>query len=87
VIDCDKVLVMAEGLLVEADHPHVLLSHYFGDCVKDKASLNVPEDATLKSLGIPKKSFASMVFETGPIMCKQLRVYAAAAWTEKYKGR
>ena len=84
VVDCDKVLVMSDGLLVEADHPHVLLSNYFGDCVVDRSTLNIPADATLRSLNIPRKSFASMVFETGPSMCRQLRLLAGAAWSEKF---
>mmetsp|Transcript_15128 Transcript_15128/g.22753 ORF Transcript_15128/g.22753 Transcript_15128/m.22753 type:complete len:715 (+) Transcript_15128:462-2606(+) len=85
VIDCDKVIVMSKGQLAEMDHPHVLLSKYFGDCIENPQCLNIPDGSTLRSLHIPRNTLASMVFETGPIMCRQLRQLAAAAWKAKLK--
>lgn len=89
IIDCDKVLVLRNGIVVEYDHPHMLLQKYNNgkyaspqrqvelhdiDAMTNK---NVDNDDATESY---MKSFAHMVDETGESMSTFLRSQAELAF-------
>jgi len=69
IIDCDIVLVLADGEVVEMGHPHELLSR--------------PRPAAAATTDAPDCSFAGMVSDTGPTMAKQLQDIAKLAFDER----
>lgn len=94
VIDCDQILVLAQGEICEDGTPHQLLFNYFGDIKlpsaasdspatseKDEDSVDSAELLKNNVAGItpPKHSFASLVKQTGPEMCYRLRKLAKYA--------
>ena len=87
VIDCHQILVMADGKITEAGHPHELLSKY-GTGIAGKEDGHVdtmtPNTSTpTDPLPMPKNSFAAMVEQLGPTMASKLRRLAAAAWQDQ----
>jgi hypothetical protein len=84
VIDCDQILVMAKGKLVEMGHPYDLLCRHLGDNPLTAISLHHAPAPDLATNGTgnkstvptdkvpPRDSFASMVLETGQEMAMQL---------------
>ena len=78
VIDCDIVVVLRDGKVVEAGHPHELLQRgrgAGGGGSGDDSSSSDDGDA----------SFASMVKKTGAATAAHLRAAAATAWENKRK--
>jgi ABC-type multidrug transport system ATPase subunit len=80
VIDCDQILVMSEGEIMECGHPYELLRKHFGEAAPDTVYNLSDAELALKALDIPKHSLASMVAETGFAMSRQLIRLAAAHW-------
>jgi len=91
IIDCDKVLVLRNGIVIEYDHPHLLLQKYNdgkyasssrqlelqqADEVTNKNVNDNDNDSTDSYL----KSFAHMVDETGESMSTYLRQQAEQAF-------
>lgn len=89
VIDCHQILVMADGKIIEAGHPHELLTKYGDSSLAEEddedsgtaTAVRGQSNATIDSP--PKNSFAAMVQQLGPTMDKKLRHLAAVAWQEQ----
>jgi ABC-type multidrug transport system ATPase subunit len=81
IIDCDQVIVMAQGRIAESGHPHELLCRYLGNNLSSSSSGSLVELAGAPGPGAapPRDSLASMALETGPAMCLHLRRLASAA--------
>eukprot|EP00903_Cladosiphon_okamuranus_P016201 g14950.t2 len=84
VIDCDQIVVLSEGSVVEAGHPNRLLKAPAGataattDCANcTVGAAAAPANATL----------SSMVEETGPASSAHLRRLAREAWEASEKAR
>ena len=82
-IDCDQILVMSEGEIVEAGHPYELLAKYYGEVTPN--ALSNLSDAALaaKAQAVPRHTLASMVAETGFAMTRQLIRLSFAAWQKR----
>lgn len=84
IIDCDKVLVLRNGHVVEYEHPHLLLQKYNNGVFSSHGSMqgNSPvggkDDAHEEYL----KSFAHMVDETGESMSAYLRQQAELSYQQ-----
>ena len=90
VIDCDQILVLAKGTMVESGSPHTLLSKYFGDLNGDPGpgGEESPSSAYIKNNQVsgsqpPRHSLASLVKQTGKDMCLRLRTIAKTSEKEK----
>jgi ABC-type multidrug transport system fused ATPase/permease subunit len=88
IIDCDQVLVMHDGTIAEAGHPHELLAKYLGsNDLNSSQNLAAAAAAATTSADTkerpdpPRSSLASMTLETGPTMSLQLRRLAATAYS------
>ncbi|CAM9253787.1 unnamed protein product, partial [Hapterophycus canaliculatus] len=75
VIDCDQVVVLSEGRLVEAGHPHFLLQAHAG-----MAARLSPSATRTPSTAAEESSLSSMVEETGQASAERLRRLARDAW-------
>lgn len=71
VIDCDVIIVLAAGKLVEIGHPHELLTN---------------SSVLSGETGTPDNSFLGMVNDTGPVMSKQLHDLARLAFDASSSG-
>ncbi|CAM9886717.1 unnamed protein product [Scytosiphon promiscuus] len=81
VIDCDQVVVLSEGSVVEAGHPHLLLESPAGT-----AESATPSTSGTIPTATNNASLSSMVEETGEASAQHLRRLARDAW-EASKGR
>ncbi|CBN77890.1 multidrug resistance-associated protein-like protein [Ectocarpus siliculosus] len=72
VIDCDQVVVLSEGSVVEAGHPHVLLRDPPASCGTTAAACETSAAAYA--------TLSSMVDETGVSSAMHLRRLAQGAW-------
>lgn len=70
VIDCDRIIVLSDGRVVENGHPHQLLlrGHEEREGEQGRGGIGIGG------------AFASMVDECGPAMAQQLRERAAEAF-------
>jgi ABC-type multidrug transport system ATPase subunit len=88
IIDCDKVLVMSLGKLIEFDHPYVLLKPYFEKIklhvlLESNSDILIEKEVEKIKKYIPSNSFASMVIETGPVMSINLWKASITSWELK----
>jgi len=85
VMDCEQLVVMSHGKVVEAGHPHLLLSKYFGDTSMSSSSSGQLADSFDKdeSKAPPRESLAGMVRETGALMMSHIRKAAFAAYQKE----
>ncbi|CAN0142706.1 unnamed protein product [Ectocarpus sp. 6 AP-2014] len=74
IIDCDQVVVLSEGSVVEAGHPHVLLRDPPASCDTAAAARETTASAAADA------TLSSMVDETGVSSAKHLRRLAQEAW-------
>jgi len=89
ICDFDYILVLSQGHLAEAGHPHDLLCKYLpplpppppSGTVEELPSV-VPEE---ELAAIPIASFCSLVMQTGPEMSTKLRRMAQNAKLDKQK--
>lgn len=77
---CSQVVVLSEGSVVEAGHPHLLL-----ESPAESANSAAPSAKGITSAAAEKASLSSMVEETGPASAEHLRRLARDAW-EASKG-
>lgn len=73
---CLQVVVLSEGSVVEAGHPHVLLQ----DPAQTPESAATPTILRKKSSAAENASLSAMVAETGHANAKHLRRLAREAW-------
>ena len=84
IIDCDVVLVLARGRLVEAGPPHILLSSSGGGGGDAAEKLNAKaRNAGLPLLASEERLFMAMVDECGSKVAAELRVAAEAAFAAR----
>ena len=84
IIDCDVVLVLARGRLVEAGPPHILLSSSGGGGGDVAEKLNAKaRNAGLPLLASEERLFMAMVDECGSKVAAELRVAAEAAFAAR----
>lgn len=94
IIDCDKVLVMSLGKLIEFDHPYILLKPYFEKIkltlLESNTNVLIEKEVEKIKKNIPSNSFASMVIETGPIMSINLwkaAIISYGLWESKKNNK
>eukprot|EP00752_Nemacystus_decipiens_P006704 g6027.t1 len=83
VIDCDQVVVLSEGSVVEAGHPHLLLQPPAGTTAATTHSAN---GTAVASATTADATLSSMVEETGPASAEHLRHLAREAWETHGRG-
>ena len=71
VIDCDKILVMSQGTIVEQGHPHELLSKYL-----PPIPLTTPYSTDGESLGLPIDN--ETADETADVTADATRILSSA---------
>ncbi|CAM9122992.1 unnamed protein product [Ectocarpus sp. 4 AP-2014] len=81
VIDCDQVVVLSEGSVVEAGHPHVLLRDPPASSGTAAAALETTASAGADA------TLSSMVDETGVASAEHLRRLAQEAWNASEGNR
>ncbi|CAM9713918.1 unnamed protein product [Discosporangium mesarthrocarpum] len=79
IIDCDQVIVLVDGKVVESGHPHELLSE--GGGRNDTEGTELPGEAGAEKMD---GTFKSMVLETGPEASAELRRLAQEAWEGRH---
>ena len=77
VIDCDKILVLSKGKLLEYDHPHTLLAKFIPPW---QMKMYTTEECSKSSWPPVKATFAYMVEESGIEAADELRRLARMSY-------